>query len=85
MTLNRKEREIRNQVIDRLNAIEADDLPTYAPHAIAAFEGIPSAIWWSIDNAIGNAEKIGLEKPHLLRQIRNQPIYGKQLFKGLKP
>lgn len=82
----RKERELRKTIVDRLNAEKLDDAPDFgvaAQKIVNIFRDCPNSVWWSIDNAIGNAEKIGLDSPHLVRQVRNHPHWGRELFAAL--
>ncbi len=82
--LNSKQREMRKAIVARLNdELPPDDkigeIESYAPVVIAVLDKCPAAVWQSLDDAIGNAEKIGLERGYLVRRVRNHPIWGKKL------
>jgi hypothetical protein len=84
MQLTPKEKTALAALVERLNAIEADNLQDAGPAMIDALTGFPADLWQVLDDRIGNARETGLKRPYLLRQMRNTPYWGKQLFAVLK-
>lgn len=83
--LTTKERDALAALADRLNAIDTDDFEVAAPQIVEAFKGFPSGLWLVLDNRIGNASERSLKRPHLVRMVRNTPVWGKKLFAALDP
>jgi hypothetical protein len=70
-------------LVEKLNAIEADTLEEAGPEMLKALTGFPGCLWQVLDDRIGNARETGLKRPYLLRQMRNTPKWGSQMFKVL--
>jgi hypothetical protein len=81
MTLTRSEKLKLAALVEKLNAIEAETLQDAGDEMLKALTGFPADLWQVLDDRIGNARETGLKRPHLLRQMRNTPKWGTQMFK----
>ena len=82
-SLTRSEKLMLDVLVNELNAIEAENLEDAGPDMLKALTGFPGTLWQVLDDRIGNARETGLKRPYLLRQMRNTPKWGAQMFKVL--
>ena len=80
MKLTPKEKAAIAALVAKLNAIPGDNLQDAGPAMIEALTGFDGGLWQVLDDRIGNARETGLTRPYLLRQMRNTPYWGEQLF-----
>jgi hypothetical protein len=62
-----------------------DNIEEFGPVVVEAFTKCPAIVWQYMDDAIGNADRShGLTKenaPQMVRRVRNNPDWGRKLFK----
>jgi hypothetical protein len=81
--LTKAEQRKIDALVAKLNAIEADTLQDAGEDMLKALAGFPADLWQVLDDRIGNARETGLQRPHLLRQMRNTPSWGTRMFEVL--
>jgi len=67
----------RVEVLPRL-----DDIAVFAPTVIALMRGIGD-VWRTLDEKPGLFSRAYNDRFYMLRQVRNSPVYGPQLFAAI--
>ena len=71
---------IKRELIAKINALpDTSDQTVYAPLVIEMFCQVPYIVFRTIDDEIGNASR-QYTRGYLVRRVRNDPVYGPQLF-----